>query len=61
MKELFKNMGPAGQLAIFLLLIVLGLIAAGIITLVITGTATEKNDTLIYVQGLSQIAMFLLP
>lgn len=61
MKELFKNMGPAGQLAIFLLLIVLGLIAAGILTLVITGTATEKKDTLIYVQGLSQIAMFLLP
>ena len=55
-------MGPAGRLAIFILFIVLGLIVATIVTAVmIIGSGAEKKDLLIWVQGISQLIMFLCP
>ncbi len=61
MKELFKNMGPAAQLAIFVLMIGLGLILASIIGVVFILSDTERNNMLLWVQGISQIVMFLCP
>ena len=61
MKELFKNMGPAAQLAIFILMIGLGLIIAAVIGVLFMVSGPEQNNMLLWVQGISQIVMFLCP
>ena len=55
-------MGPAARLGIFLLLVVTAFLVAALITAVtIMGTGGAKSDLLIWIQGISQLVMFLLP
>lgn len=59
-------MGPLGRLAFFLLFVGAGLLVAGIVTsVVLLGTggvkASPNYEQLIWVQGISQLLMFLLP
>lgn len=66
MKDLFRNMGPLGRLAFFLLFVGAGLLVAGIVTsVVLLGTGGVKEapaaGQLIWIQGISQLLMFLLP
>lgn len=66
MKDLFRNMGPLGRLAFFLLFVGAGLLVASIVTsIVLLGTGGVKEapaaGQLIWIQGISQLLMFLLP
>ena len=66
MKDLFRKMGPVGRLAFFLLFVGAGLLVAGIVTsVVLLGTggvkASPSSEQLIWIQGISQLLMFLLP
>ena len=66
MKDLFRNMGPLGRLAFFLLFVGAGLLVASIVTsVVLLGTggvkASPSSEQLIWIQGISQLLMFLLP
>lgn len=59
-------MGPVGRLAFFLLFVGAGLLVAGIVTsVVLLGTggvkASPNYEQLIWIQGISQLLMFLLP
>lgn len=59
-------MGPLGRLAFFLLFVGAGLLVAGIVTsVVLLGTggvkASPNYEQLIWIQGISQLLMFLLP
>ncbi len=66
MKDLFRNMGPLGRLAFFLLFVGAGLLVASIVTsIVLLGTGGVKEapaaGQLLWVQGISQLVMFLCP